>query len=236
SAKDPDVVAICLSAATELGLSKDACLRCGLSGHVAAQCRGSYDSIVRLNERCRRCGCLKRADHRCKSKRFRCERCGRNNHLAGICFKSLSPPSSSSTTPQPTENLTVIRTAAVNVRAVQVDCLSTVASLLQDVPDDPTTKLRFGVDPNLEYCEIEGLLDSGANLSLMDQRVFDFLNKHGLISPEGLQQLSTPAHVTFGNQSTVDVAHVITTKCCIACDSASTVDLTFLLVPQCNPS
>ncbi|KAF4649152.1 hypothetical protein FOL47_002375, partial [Perkinsus chesapeaki] len=236
SAKDPDVVAICLSAATDLGLSKDACLRCGASGHVAASCQAPYDSIVRRSERCRRCGCLKRQDHRCKSKRFSCARCGRSNHLAGICFKSNPLPSSSSPAAPPTENLTVVKTAAVHVRALQVDCSSTVASLLEGVPDDPTTKLRFGVDPTIEYCEVAGLLDSGANLSLMDRRVFEFLNEHNLISIGGLQQLSSPAHVTFGNHSTVDVAHVLTTKCCIACDDSPTVNLTFLLVPQCNPS
>ncbi|KAF4677440.1 hypothetical protein FOZ60_017350, partial [Perkinsus olseni] len=56
---DADVVAICVSAATDLGLSTDACLRCGQSGHFAANCRADSSSIIRVDERCRRCGCIK---------------------------------------------------------------------------------------------------------------------------------------------------------------------------------
>ncbi|EER17602.1 gag/pol/env polyprotein, putative [Perkinsus marinus ATCC 50983] len=232
--EDADVVAICLSAATDLGLNKDACLRCGNSGHLAATCPTPSDAIVRLADRCRRCGCIKKDGHKCNYKRFVCGRCRRRNHLAGVCLKTLSAPNSP--TPTATDTLTIVKTAAVNVSAIQVDCRSSATSLLHGVPADPTINLRFGKDPLIEYCEVPGLVDTGANLSLMDYGVFHFLNNNNLISAGGLQQLSAPVHVTFGNHSTTDTSQVLTTTCSIASDNTLTEKMTFLLVPHCNPT
>lgn len=81
------------------------------------------------------------------------------------------------------------------------------------------------------------LVGTGANLSLMDYGVFHFLNNNNnLIPAGGLQQLSAPVHVTFGNHSTTDTSQGLTTTCSIANDSTLTEKMTFLPVPHCNPT
>ncbi|KAF4707496.1 hypothetical protein FOZ62_011288, partial [Perkinsus olseni] len=212
---------------------------CGQTGHLAANCRADSNTIVRLDERCRRCGCLKTAHHRCNPKKFVCARCKRRHHLAGICLKTFGPVSAANTSvPQPADGLSVVRTAAANVSSVQVGCSSSVASLLHDVPEDPTIDLRFGKDPHLEYCEVPGLIDTGANVSLLDRRVFNFLYDNHLVTNNDVHSLPTPARVTFGNHTTVDSAQVLKVNCCAGCTTAlkqPVITLTFLLVPDCNP-
>ncbi|EER04139.1 hypothetical protein Pmar_PMAR023104 [Perkinsus marinus ATCC 50983] len=63
--------------ALELGLDKDACIRCGHAGHRAGSCTG--DIIYRQHDRCDRCGKLiigeTTKSHKCDRSRFRCSRC-----------------------------------------------------------------------------------------------------------------------------------------------------------------
>ncbi|KAF4688681.1 hypothetical protein FOZ62_001990, partial [Perkinsus olseni] len=209
---DADVVAICVSAATDLGLSTDACLR--------------SLSPMRLHQ----------GASRSNSKAFARARCKRRHHLAGICLKIITPTSTATAAPADESDLKVVRTAAVNVRAANS---SNVASLLDGISEDPTITLRFGMDPDAEYCETPALVDTGANLSLMDQGVCDFLHRNGLVDGSNFSGFVSPAQVTFGNHTVVQTKTVLPIKCGLADhqsqDNANTASLVFLLVPLCNP-
>ncbi|KAF4649495.1 hypothetical protein FOL46_001772, partial [Perkinsus olseni] len=79
---DPNVRALCIAAAAELGLAEDSCLCCGKPGHVAARCKASPDQIIRKDERCKRFGRLADSQHRFDSNKFHCKRYRRADHLA----------------------------------------------------------------------------------------------------------------------------------------------------------
>ncbi|KAF4685691.1 hypothetical protein FOZ60_006247 [Perkinsus olseni] len=171
---------------------------------------------------------------RSNSKAFARARCKRRHHLAGICLKIITPTSTATAAPADESDLKVVRT--VNVRAANS---SNVASLLDGISEDPTITLRFGMDPDAEYCETPALVDTGANLSLMDQGVCDFLHRNGLVDGSNFSGFVSPAQVTFGNHTVVQTKTVLPIKCGLADhqsqDNANTASLVFLLVPLCNP-
>ncbi|KAF4647189.1 hypothetical protein FOL47_004942, partial [Perkinsus chesapeaki] len=135
---DPNIIALCMAAATELGLPKDSCLRCGRSGHLAARCRAPPDQIVRKDERCRKCGRLADAQHRCDASRFRCQRCHRPHHLAGVCLKKFHNTGSSNNNGTKHSDVQLVNNSAAHVTVVGTEVCYTTSDLFTTASSDPS--------------------------------------------------------------------------------------------------
>ncbi|KAF4649646.1 hypothetical protein FOL47_001856, partial [Perkinsus chesapeaki] len=227
------IISICALATKELGIPPENCLRCGLPSHQASSCRNSH--IFKQNQRCGRCGRLREGDnHRCAHKSFKCGRCKRTGHLSGVCRKVITGDSNastanvSSTDPDAPEALKIIHN--------NVACASSQAALYEAIgslPADPVVHLQVGHTAPKTYCPIKGLVDSGANASLLSTATVNFLLANYLLKPSDVKALPQPVSVTFGNDQALPADSVAKVPCYLG--STGTVAISFLVVDGCRP-
>ncbi|KAF4754380.1 hypothetical protein FOZ63_015572, partial [Perkinsus olseni] len=152
---DPNVIALCMAAAAELGLPKDSCLRCGKPGHVAARCKASPDQIIRKDERCKRCGRLADSQHRCDSSKFHCKRCRRSHHLAGVCLKKFhnsSAPNLTNPSSNKNSDVQLVNNSAAYVSAANAQVNYSASDLFTTSSPDPTVTIRLGTGTTGPRC------------------------------------------------------------------------------------
>ncbi|EER18627.1 hypothetical protein Pmar_PMAR025780, partial [Perkinsus marinus ATCC 50983] len=95
-------------------------------------------------------------------------------------------------------------------------------------PADPVVNLVAGHDAPKTYCPIQGLVDSGANASILNSSIVHFLLANDTIRPADVKALSPPVSVTFGNNQALSAGSVAKVPCFLG--SAGTVTISFLVV------
>ncbi|EEQ98529.1 gag/pol/env polyprotein, putative [Perkinsus marinus ATCC 50983] len=240
---DSSIMALCMAAAVDLGLSKDSCLRCGKLGHVAARCKASPDDIIRKDERCKRCGRLADSKHRCDSSRFHCKRCRKAHHLAGVCLKKFSNSSAPSNTNNHQSNnasdIKLVNNSAAYVSAANAQINYSASDLFATSSPDPTITVRLGTGAQGPRCDVSCLVDTGANISLVDASVVKFLLDNTVIPSDAVSTLDRPLKVTYGNNSTTSTSTIVSVNCSLEQPSSDVglveTRLLFLQVEQCLP-
>ncbi|KAF4647838.1 hypothetical protein FOL46_003705, partial [Perkinsus olseni] len=105
--------------------------------------------------------------------------------------------------------------------------------IIGSLPADPVVHLHVGLDAPTTYCPIKGLVDSGANASLLNAATVHFLLANDLIKPSDVKALSQPVSVTFGNDQALSADSVAKVPCHLG--SAGNVTISFLVVDGCRP-
>ncbi|KAF4648872.1 hypothetical protein FOL47_002695, partial [Perkinsus chesapeaki] len=245
--------------AVELGLDSNACLRCGRLGHHAASC--SSTTIHRHLDRCGRCGRLTNGEagknHKCNRSGLQCSRCHKQGHLSGVCRRGLpggkldnsskkssgTNPTCSSASPNDDDDdddvsgLHIVEThtaKAVIPGVSNASCTTDTARFVNSLPKDPTLELRVGTAKR--YCPVTGLVDSGANVSLISGATVAFLKRSELVKPEDFSTLPSAISIRFGDGKLLHGDTLVTLHCSFADRSLSPKALQFLVVAGCQPS
>ncbi|KAF4740719.1 hypothetical protein FOZ63_015641, partial [Perkinsus olseni] len=104
---------------------------------------------------------------------------------------------------------------------------------------DPTVTIRLGTGTTGPRCDTSCLVDTGANISLVDVSVVRYLLDNAVITTDAVSTLDRPLRVTYGNNSSTSTSTIISVPCSLqqASSSKNPVEtpLLFLQVDQCHP-